>query len=138
MDCGVDGTYALRSAVAVRSSPAAAERCAKGAGLDGMAHGRSTITRAVTQGYLLHLRQAADRYIKYTAKLHQLDGRYPRLRIAESPKPEGDKSVNIDAGSLRVGSVLGARPPSGGQTALTRPSRSSFHLTLMVLLTAAS
>jgi Transposase, Mutator family len=58
---GVDGTEALRSAVAVRSSPAAAERCAKGAGLDGIARGRSTITRAVNHGYLLHLRQAADR-----------------------------------------------------------------------------
>jgi hypothetical protein len=76
-NCGVDGTYALRSAVAVRSSPEAAQRCAEGAGLDGGDHGRSTITRAVKSGHLLHRCQAADRHAKYTAKLHQLDGRYP-------------------------------------------------------------
>jgi hypothetical protein len=60
-DCGVDGIDAIRSAVAVRSSPAAAERCAKGAGLDGIAHDRSTIIRAVKHGHLLHRRQATNR-----------------------------------------------------------------------------
>src|ERR1700760_2281805 len=79
-DCGVDGTYALRSAVAVRSSPAAAQRCAKGAGLDGIAHGRSTISYAVKHGYLLHRHQHADRHAKYTNELHHLDGRYPISR----------------------------------------------------------
>ena len=46
-DCAVDGTYAQRSTVASRSSPAAAQRGAEGAGLDGGDHGRSTIIRAV-------------------------------------------------------------------------------------------
>src|ERR1700747_2611754 len=71
-DCGVDSTYALRSAVAVRSSPKAAQRCAKGAGLDGIAHGRSTISYAVKHGYLLHRHQHADRHAKYTNELHHL------------------------------------------------------------------
>jgi hypothetical protein len=42
-----DGTYAHRSTVASRSSPAAAQRGADGAGLDGGDHGRSTIIQAV-------------------------------------------------------------------------------------------
>ena len=46
-DCGHDGTYAHRSTVASRSSPAAAQRGAEGAGLDGGDHGRSTIIQAV-------------------------------------------------------------------------------------------
>src|SRR4051812_48506530 len=46
-ECGADGTYARRSTVASRSSPAAAQRCAEGAGLDGGDRGRSTITCAV-------------------------------------------------------------------------------------------
>jgi hypothetical protein len=58
-DCGVDGTYALRSAVAGRSSPEAAQRCAEGAGLDGAAYGRSTISRAVKHGQFLARSQAA-------------------------------------------------------------------------------
>jgi Transposase, Mutator family len=61
-DCGVDGTNALRSAVAVRSSLEAAQRCAEGAGLDGIAHGRSTISRAVKHGHFLHRRHAANRH----------------------------------------------------------------------------
>ena len=46
-ECDVDGTYARRSTPASRSSPAAAQRCAEGAGLDGDDRGRSTIKRAV-------------------------------------------------------------------------------------------
>jgi hypothetical protein len=46
-ECGAGGTYARRSTVASRSSPAAAQRCAEGAGLDGGDRGRSTITCAV-------------------------------------------------------------------------------------------
>jgi hypothetical protein len=72
----VDGTYALRSAVAVRSSPKAAQRCAEAAGLDGGAHDRSTISSAVMHGHLLHQHQHVDRHTKYTAKLHHIDGRY--------------------------------------------------------------
>ena len=46
-DCGVDGIYAQPSTVTPPSSPAAAQRCAEGAGLDGGEHGRSTISHAV-------------------------------------------------------------------------------------------
>jgi hypothetical protein len=45
-DCGVDGIYAQGSTETSRSSPAAAQRCAEGAGLDGGDLGRSTITCA--------------------------------------------------------------------------------------------
>jgi hypothetical protein len=44
----------------VRSSPEAAQRCAEGAGLDGIVHGRSTISRAVKHDHPLHRRQAGD------------------------------------------------------------------------------
>jgi putative transposase len=46
-DCTVDGTYARRSTVASRSSPAAARRCAEGAGREGDERNRSIITCAV-------------------------------------------------------------------------------------------
>ena len=43
----VEGTYARRSTAASLSSPAAAQRGAEGAGLDGGQRGRSTIKGAV-------------------------------------------------------------------------------------------
>jgi hypothetical protein len=46
-DEGVEGTYARRSTAASRSSPAAAQRGAEGAGLDGGDRGRSTIKGVV-------------------------------------------------------------------------------------------
>jgi hypothetical protein len=73
-DCGTDGTYAQRSTVASRSSPAAAQRCAEGAGLDGGDPGRSTITCAVHRSRF-HRRQGEDRHFHYITNLHQLDGR---------------------------------------------------------------
>jgi len=45
-DYDVEGTYAGRSTAASRSSPAAAQRGAEGAGLDGGQRGRSTIKGA--------------------------------------------------------------------------------------------
>jgi hypothetical protein len=73
-DRGVDGTYAQRSTVASRSSPAAAQRCAEGAGLDGGDRGRSTITRAVHRSRF-HRHRSEDRHFNYITNLHQLDGR---------------------------------------------------------------
>ena len=80
-DCGVDGTYAQRSAVASQSSPAAAQRCAKGAGLDGGDRSRSTITCAVRRATCvqLHRRRGSDRHFHYVTNLHQLDGRDPKV-----------------------------------------------------------
>ena len=65
-DCGVDGTYAQRSTVVSRSSPAAAQRC-EGAGLDGGNRGRSTITRAVFRSQV-HRRRLVNRHFRYTRK----------------------------------------------------------------------
>ena len=74
---GVDGTYARRSAAASRSSPAAAQRCATGAGLDGGDRGRSIIKGAERRATRtsLHRRHGSDRLFDYITSLHQLDGR---------------------------------------------------------------
>jgi hypothetical protein len=66
--------------LAVRSSPEAAQRSAEGAGLDGIAHGRSTISSvpSSTLNFSTDIRPLI-RHASYTAKLHQIDRRYPRL-----------------------------------------------------------
>jgi len=79
-DKDLDGTDAQRSVAASRSGPAAAQRCAKGAGLDGGDVLRSTIRRAVTRNpprqiAEFHQGGRAQGGLHYTKNLHQLDGR---------------------------------------------------------------
>ena len=81
-DQDVDGTNAQRSGAASRSSPAAAQRCAAGAGLDGDAALRSTIRRAVARNPSrqiaeFHQGGRAPGDLRYTKNLHQLDGHDP-------------------------------------------------------------
>src|SRR5690349_1560251 len=79
-DCVVDGFYAKRSVAVAGSSPAAAQRCAEGAGLDPGAADRSTIQRAVkcdptqsqTESTAAHRLGTAR---GYTPNPHQIDGR---------------------------------------------------------------
>src|SRR5262249_40302400 len=89
-DCGVIGTNAKRSTATSRSSPAAAWRCAEGAGLDGGDRSRSTINRAVHRvaENQLHRRYGSDRLFAYITNLHLLDRRdhrsCPKCHTAET------------------------------------------------------
>ena len=94
-DRGVDGTNAQRSAGASRSSPAAAQRCAEGAGLDGDAPDRSTIGRAVHHSGLETAespRSPSFGRLSYAANLHQLDGR-DRAASQNQAKYFADQSI---------------------------------------------
>jgi hypothetical protein len=80
-DWVVDGIYAQRSTVAPPSSPAAAQRCAEGAGLDGDEHGSQhdqscRPSRQIMQPISISAGAGTpDERIRYTSNLHSLDGR---------------------------------------------------------------
>ena len=98
-DCGVDGTYASRSTAASRSSPAAAQRCAEGAGLDGGDRGRSTIERAVhrTADTKLHRCHDPRTALPIPREFTPLDGRDPRHRSVGAKWPPAASAPRISA-----------------------------------------
>jgi hypothetical protein len=86
--CGVEGMDAKRSAAVLLSSPAAAQRCAEGAGLDSGAAAAaqsampSIAARRRTDGkQYFHWRQRIHGASAPVPNLHQLDGRDQRGRM---------------------------------------------------------
>ena len=79
-------------------SPAAAQRCAAGAGLDGDAALRSTIRRAVARNPSrqiaeFHQGGRAPGDLRYTKNLHQLDGHDLHLTAPLRPQPSPDTGL---------------------------------------------
>ncbi len=123
-DCGVDGTNAQRSAEAPRSSPAAAQRCAEGAGLDGGASDRSTIGRAVHyRGPAIaplprinRGRQALGR-LSCDPNLHHIDGR--DLRRARNRDVDAAAAADFALRHRVAGRTVGDFAERGTALAMT-------------------